>query len=172
MHLPILKYYLPSPFSLKLRLHISQLSLAKTLLEISSRDGLECLFYADTVATDPHLTALIRLILTWIKNYLAKNPQPINFPLGKFSSPFSSEVLQALQQVPLGQTLSYKDLASLIDNPKASRAVGSTLHKNPFPLFIPCHRIINKNGSLGGFASPLHLKELLLKFEQSDSSLF
>lgn len=170
MHLPILKYYLPSPLSLKLRLHISRLSLEKILLEAPSRDGLECLFYADASATNPHVVALIRLILTWLKGYLAKNPQAINFSLHEFSSSFSSEVLEALQLVPFGKTLTYQELASLIGNPKASRAVGSALNKNPFPLLIPCHRIVSKKDSLGGFAYPLHLKELLLSFEQTKIS--
>ena len=62
MHSPILKYYLPSPLSLKLRLHISNLSLEKILLEAPLRDGLECLFYADTQATDPHLVGLSELL--------------------------------------------------------------------------------------------------------------
>ena len=172
MHLPILKYYIPSLLSLKLRLHISNLSVEKILLEAPSRDGIECLFYADTKATDPHLTKLIQLILSWLKNYLIKKPHAINFPLHNFPSPFSAQVLETLQQVPLGKTLTYQDLATLIGNPKAFRAVGSALNKNPFPLFIPCHRIISKKDALGGFAYPLHLKECLLNFELSDSSPF
>ncbi|MEI8300155.1 MAG: methylated-DNA--[protein]-cysteine S-methyltransferase [Chlamydiota bacterium] len=172
MHLPILKYYLPSVFSLKLRLYISNLSVEKILLETPSRDGIECLFYANTLPTDPHLARLIQLILSWLKSYLMKKPHAINFPLHNFPSPFNAQVLQTLQQVPFGKTLTYQDLAILIENPKAFRAVGSALNKNPFPLFIPCHRIISKKDALGGFAYPLHLKELLLNFELSDSSLF
>lgn len=80
-------------------------------------------------------------------------------------TPFQRKVLHAIQNVPPGNTLSYGALAEEIGRSKAARAVGSACHINPFPFFIPCHRIIASNGSLRGFAYDLILKQKLLSFE-------
>ncbi|MFH1359776.1 MAG: MGMT family protein [Candidatus Omnitrophota bacterium] len=85
---------------------------------------------------------------------------------------FEWKVLQATAQIPLGQTRSYQWIAGKIGHPKAVRAVGSVLHKNPFPLIIPCHRVIKKDGSLGGFAKGRKMKRNLLEKEKSIISQF
>jgi len=165
MNLPILKYYLPASLSLKLRFYIKDLTLTHVRLEVATRDGLECLFYANTLAEDPSLLHLVCSILSWLQNYLKKTPHAIDFPLAPFSSIFMKQVLEELQKLPIGQTLYYQALAEKVGNPQAARAVGTALHKNPFPLLIPCHRIVSKRQGLGGFAYPLALKQLLLDFE-------
>ncbi len=75
-------------------------------------------------------------------------------------------VWQALLDVPYGKTASYKQIAEKIGKPKATRAVGMANHKNPLPIFIPCHRIIGSNGQLTGYAGGLELKERLLNLEK------
>ena len=65
---------------------------------------------------------------------------------------FQWQVLAAAMTIPLGQTRSYKWVARKIGRPKAVRAVGQALKKNPYPLIIPCHRVIKEDGSLGGYA--------------------
>jgi O-6-methylguanine DNA methyltransferase len=82
-------------------------------------------------------------------------------------TPFRQKVLQELQKVPFGKTLTYGQLASKSGHPNAARAVGSACHINPFPLFIPCHRVIASGGHIGGFAYDIELKKLLLDFERS-----
>ncbi len=75
---------------------------------------------------------------------------PLNF---SGLSPFTRKVLIACSKIPAGKTVSYSQLASMIGNPRASRAVGSALAKNPIPLIIPCHRVIRSDGSLGNFSA-------------------
>ncbi|MBU0528784.1 MGMT family protein, partial [bacterium] len=58
------------------------------------------------------------------------------------------------------------EIAQKLNNPKAARAVGTANARNPFPIIIPCHRIITKNGKLGGYAGGLKLKKYLLEFER------
>jgi methylated-DNA-[protein]-cysteine S-methyltransferase len=68
-------------------------------------------------------------------------------------SPFARKVLVACEKIPAGKTVSYSQLASMIGKPRASRAVGSALARNPIPLIIPCHRVIHSDGSLGNFSA-------------------
>ncbi|MCL4468252.1 MAG: MGMT family protein, partial [Deltaproteobacteria bacterium] len=68
--------------------------------------------------------------------------------------------------IPYGRTLSYKQLASALGRPNASRAVGNSLGKNPVPIIIPCHRIIKTDGSTGGYSSGAAMKKKLLGIEK------
>ena len=81
-------------------------------------------------------------------------------------TPFARKVSQELLKTRCGQMLSYAELARRIGNPKAARAVGQVMAKNPFPLVIPCHRVIGSNGSLTGFGAGLKLKARLLELDQ------
>tara|TARA_Y100000034_G_C6896493_1_gene413423 strand:+ start:915 stop:1226 length:312 start_codon:yes stop_codon:yes gene_type:complete len=78
--------------------------------------------------------------------------------------PFSEKCYQLLKKVPKGKLTTYKALANKL-NTKAYRAVGNAMNKNPYAPKVPCHRVINSNGSLGGFASGLKNKIKLLKKE-------
>jgi methylated-DNA-[protein]-cysteine S-methyltransferase len=80
-------------------------------------------------------------------------------------SAFSRKVLRQTQKIPYGKTTTYGIIAKQIGQPKASRAVGRALGKNPIPVIIPCHRVIRKDNSLGGFAYGLSWKKRLLKIE-------
>lgn len=79
-------------------------------------------------------------------------------------SNFCVKVLKIVMQIPRGKVISYKALAELI-NTKAYRAVGKALAKNPFPIIIPCHRVVKCNGLLGNYIGGEKLKELLLRME-------
>jgi O-6-methylguanine DNA methyltransferase len=78
---------------------------------------------------------------------------------------FQREVWQAARTIPYGETRSYKWLAEKVGKPKATRAVGSALGKNPLPVIVPCHRVIGSNGDLTGFRSGLDVKIRLLELE-------
>ena len=67
--------------------------------------------------------------------------------------PFRRMVLEQCRQIPYGKTASYQDLARAAGNPKAARAVGSTMAHNPLPLVVPCHRVLRADGTFGGFSS-------------------
>ncbi len=79
---------------------------------------------------------------------------------------FEWKVLNAAAKIPIGQTRSYKWVAKTIGHPKAARAVGRALGKNPFLIIIPCHRVIKEDGSLGGYAGGLSKKAALIKLEK------
>lgn len=88
-------------------------------------------------------------------------------PLDLQGTPFQLKVWQELRQIPRGQTISYRELASRIGNPKAIRAVGQANGRNPIPIIVPCHRVINADGTLGGYSSGPERKEWLLKHERA-----
>ena len=79
---------------------------------------------------------------------------------------FQLDVWNALLTIPYGETISYSELAKRIGRPKAVRAVGGALNKNPIPIIFPCQRVIGKNGSLTGFGGGLSLKNQLLEIEK------
>lgn len=94
----------------------------------------------------------------------------IELPLKRKFSPFQKNVYQALEMVLFGSTTTYKELAINIGCPKGYRAVGNSLNKNPFPLTIPCHRVIPSTSSskeIGGFAFGKRVKAKLLAFEKN-----
>ena len=92
--------------------------------------------------------------------------------LAPTGTPFQLSVLQALQEIPYGETRSYKDIAERIGNPKAVRAVGAANGSNPIAVIIPCHRVIGSNGTLTGFGGGLDAKRKLLELEFGHSGLW
>ena len=86
-------------------------------------------------------------------------------------SPFYNKALLEVAKVPYGETSSYSKIAHKLNNHKATRAVGTANARNPLPIIIPCHRIIAKNGKLGGYAGGLKMKKYLLNFEIENVNL-
>ena len=78
---------------------------------------------------------------------------------------FEKKVWVALTEIPFGETRTYKWVAEKIGKPSAARAVGRALSKNPIPIVIPCHRVIESDGSLGGYSSGVDIKRRLLEME-------
>jgi methylated-DNA-[protein]-cysteine S-methyltransferase len=78
---------------------------------------------------------------------------------------FEREVWNALRDVPYGETRTYKWMAEQVGKPHAFRATGNALGKNPIPIIFPCHRIIESDGSIGGYSSGIDIKRRLLKIE-------
>ena len=78
---------------------------------------------------------------------------------------FTQRVLMACREVPWGQTRSYGELAAAAGSPRAARAVGQALHRNPVAPVVPCHRVIGADGRLVGFGSGLEMKQRLLELE-------
>ncbi len=106
------------------------------------------------------------LILDWLESYIQKKPMSLERFRLNFNPipPFTAKALHTVGQIPFGETQTYSDIAIKLGNPKGMRAIGCACHHNPFPLIIPCHRVVTKNG-LGGFAYPIKMKQLLLDFE-------
>lgn len=78
---------------------------------------------------------------------------------------FEREVWNALRDIPYGQTRSYKWMAEHINRPNGFRAVGQALAKNPLPIILPCHRVVESQGSLGGYTPGIEIKRRLLSME-------
>ena len=100
-----------------------------------------------------------------VLSYLSGRRQSLDFPVVHLNSPFRKKVLEAERKIPYGETRSYGEVAQMVHNSKASRAVGSANAENPLPLFFPCHRIICSDGSLGEFGWGLEVKQWLLNLE-------
>ena len=80
---------------------------------------------------------------------------------------FQRAVWRELEKIPYGSTCSYRDLASRLGKPGAVRAVGTANGRNPLSILVPCHRVINAGGGLGGYAGGLPVKEKLLALERA-----
>lgn len=91
----------------------------------------------------------------------------------RLSTGFRRTVLEHLyRDVRYGQTVSYRDLATMVGNPKASRAVGTAMATNPIPIVVPCHRVLRTGGQLGGYGGGLAAKVRLLELEAGETPLF
>lgn len=90
---------------------------------------------------------------------------PINLGLLLIGTPFQIKVWKTLLSIPVGETFTYSQIATKIGLPKAVRAVGTAIGKNPLALLIPCHQIIPKAGGVGQYAYGSSIKEALLQFE-------
>ncbi|MCM8781602.1 MAG: MGMT family protein [Candidatus Omnitrophica bacterium] len=80
-------------------------------------------------------------------------------------TPFQVKVFEAVKKIPKGEVRSYDWIARKVAHPRAYRAVGNALNRNPYPVVIPCHRVVRANGSLGGFSKGSKEKLRLLKAE-------
>tara|TARA_B100000686_G_scaffold351991_1_gene452430 strand:- start:4 stop:546 length:543 start_codon:yes stop_codon:yes gene_type:complete len=98
------------------------------------------------------------------KSFNTGNRNELNFDF-RGSSPFQKSVWEACLSIPPGETRSYFELASDIHRPRAVRAVGTALGTNPIPVLVPCHRVLRSDGSMGGYAYGLPIKERLLERE-------
>ena len=100
-----------------------------------------------------------------VLNYLCGKRKSLDFPVVHLNTPFRKRVLEAERNIPYGQTRSYGEVAQMISSPRAFRAIGSANANNPLPLYYPCHRVINSNGTLGGFGWGVKVKQYLLDLE-------
>lgn len=100
-----------------------------------------------------------------LEEYFSGKLTTFNIPVRLHGTPFQQKVWQELLNIEYGTTKSYKDIAEAIVAPKAVRAIGTAIGQNPLPIIIPCHRVINTNGKLGGFTGGLDKKVKLLKIE-------
>jgi len=106
-------------------------------------------------------------VLSQLEKYLKGQLKRFDCPLDFRGTPFQKKVWTQLAKIPYGETRSYKEVAEAIGHPKAMRAVGNANGSNTLPLIVPCHRVIESNGGLGGFGHGLETKRQLLDFEKA-----
>lgn len=98
--------------------------------------------------------------------YFTGNMKEFSIPLKCITgTDFEQKVWLSLRQIPFGETRSYKWMAEKVGSPKGNRAVGQALSKNPIPIVLPCHRVIESSGKLGGYSSGEDIKRRLLAIE-------
>lgn len=114
----------------------------------------------------PGETPIIKQIALEIKNYFSGKNLNFSTPVHFNGSPFQISVWEQLRKIPPGETRSYLQIAKAIKNPKAFRAVAQANGANPLAIIIPCHRVINSNGEIGGYGGGIARKEWLLKHEK------
>lgn len=111
-------------------------------------------------------TKMMNLAIKEISEYLEGTRTKFTIKLLPEGTDFQKRVWNELKKIPYGKTCSYKDIAIKLNDKNASRAVGTANGKNPISLIVPCHRVINTSGSLGGYAGGLDIKTRLLELEK------
>jgi len=144
-------------------------------LGIAEKDGAICsvFFKTDKMPDgfEKNETPLIKKAAAQIDEYFNGKRKVFDLPLNLNGTNFQIDVWKALQTIPFGETASYGEIARLIGNPKAVRAVGMANNRNPIVIIVPCHRVIGHDGSLTGYGGGLELKRRLLELEQKENQL-
>lgn len=109
---------------------------------------------------------IIKQCAKQLDDYFKKKLKEFNLPILIAGTPFQELVWSHTWKIPYGTTISYKQLAQKINNPKAVRAVGTALRKNPLPIIIPCHRIIGSNKNLLNYYYGADKKKYLFQLEE------
>ncbi len=109
--------------------------------------------------------SIIKDIYKQLLEYFCGKRKKFYVQMRQGGTDFQQKVWKALEDIPYGETLSYKDIAIKIGNPKACKAVGMANNKNNLPILVPCHRVIGSNGKLVGYSSGLDIKLKLLELE-------
>lgn len=141
------------------------------LLVVGTDDALHSLSFPTSrkaVVPDPSWTwsdAPLAEVRRQIDAYFTGELRSFDLPLHLSGTAFQNDVWRYLATIPFGETRSYGDIASALDRPNASRAVGAANGNNPLPIILPCHRVIGANGALTGFGGGLPVKEFLLRHE-------
>lgn len=100
-----------------------------------------------------------------LAEYFSGTRKKFEVPMKAHGTEFQTQVWTALQNIQAGSTTTYSEIAQKINKPKAVRAVGTAVGRNPICIMVPCHRVLASNGSLGGFVAGLERKQALLGVE-------
>lgn len=122
---------------------------------------------ADMVLVESADHALLKEADKQLKLYFEGNLQQFDLPLQMHGTPFQKKVWAALEQIPYGETRTYKDIAVMLGQPGAMRAVGGANNRNPVSIIVPCHRVIGASGQMVGYGGGLPIKIALLDLEQT-----
>ena len=134
---------------------------------ICEKDTLISLKLVEHTDNSDSETALIKEIKTQLDEYFSGKRKIFNVKLKPIGTDFQKNVWKILRKIPYGETKSYSEIATTIGNKNAQRAVGSACNKNHILIIIPCHRVISKNGNIGGFEYGINIKEKLLNLEKN-----
>lgn len=125
----------------------------------------------DEVRKNSKDTLVTQKVMNQLDEYFSGDRKYFDFEYELTGTEFQLKVWKALTSIPYGETRSYKDIAIMIGNEKASRAVGMANNKNPITIAIPCHRVIGSTGKLVGYFGGLDMKASLLELERKNIDL-
>lgn len=103
-----------------------------------------------------------------VNEYLSGKRREFDLQLSYQETDFRTKVLEALMDIPYGETRTYSEIASAAGSPKAFRAVGTACAENPLPIIIPCHRVVPSSGGIGSYAGGTAMKQRLLDLERKN----
>ena len=107
----------------------------------------------------------LKLCIDELTRYFKGNLKSFSVKLNITGTKFEKNVYNALLKIPYGEVRTYKEIAEIINHPKAYRAVGNANSKNKIPIIIPCHRVVSNSG-IGGYTGGINIKKNLLKIEK------
>lgn len=167
---PIFYNIIPSPLGL-IGLAFTSKGLCRIKIQIASETA-----FHEELRTDYHSIPEKKEPLNSLKKqfslYFAGKLRDFSCPFDlEEGTPFQKKVWRKLLAVPYGSTRSYEWLAKAVGKPGACRAIGNANGQNPLPIIVPCHRIVRKNGDLGGYTGGTHIKQFLLNLEKSHAPL-
>lgn len=125
--------------------------------------------FTDKKETTEMKTELMKKLYKELNDYFSGELKYFTVPIKPKGSEFQMKVWNELQNIKYGKTTSYKEIAKNIGNSKSYRAVGNANGKNPIAIIIPCHRVINSNGKIGGYTGGIDKKNILLNIENGKS---
>jgi methylated-DNA-[protein]-cysteine S-methyltransferase len=136
----------------------------------ASTTGLVSIDVGGVTPTTPHndepaAMRILAAVERQLGEYFDGSRTAFDVPLDLRGTDFQLAAWRALCRIPYGTTVSYADQAAMIGSPRATRAVGSANGRNPIPIIVPCHRVVARDGSLGGYSLGLEMKRVLLALE-------
>ena len=137
------------------------------ILKIAEDDqGITEVSFQEEIGADQKEGSLyLEMTLRQLEEYFAGTRRSFDVPLSLKGTEFQKNVWHALMSISYGKTVSYQDIAAMIGNEKASRAIGNANHHNPVVIIVPCHRVIRADGSIGGYGGGIERKKYLLNLE-------
>lgn len=135
------------------------------LLTIEEENGQIIGIYLDHQMYDDQTDVLLKA-KQQLEDYFYHGLQQFDLPLLLKGTAFQKKVWNVLQTIPYGSTFSYKEVAEKLGLNKGYQAIGGANHNNPVMIVVPCHRVIQHNGGLGGYGGGVNIKEYLLNLEK------
>ena len=137
------------------------------ILKIAEDDqGITEVSFQEEIGADQKEGSLyLEKTLRQLEEYFAGSRRSFDVPLSLKGTEFQKKVWHALKEIPYGHTACYQEVAAMIGNEKASRAIGNANHHNPVVIIVPCHRVIRADGSIGGYGGGVERKKYLLNLE-------
>ncbi len=148
-----------------IREKVIQTPIGAMLAKANQKAILSLAFVDENYEAEQNENGILNVLAKQLNEYFMRKRESFDLPLMPQGTDFEVKIWKELQNIPYGETISYKEEAIKIENPKAWRAVANANGKNPIPIIIPCHRVIASGGNIGGYARGIWRKEFLLELE-------